>query len=190
MSLLGRGEKNGQGNHRPGETIQVGRRYSLTRGKGHVIEEHQGAMCYEFLSDFLSKNGAANARCLVVSRQHPGSIRAKYRLEGVRMIWLATQPGEGTIDPTSLNTLAHEVEDFLSKGEGGIVMVDGIEYLVTNNDFKKVVRMIEQVNDSVMSYHGYLLISIDPRTFDPKELAILEKNYEIIHTRGSSNGSG
>jgi len=194
MPLIGRSDRKGAQEHnpqRPGETIYIDRRYSLKKGRGHIIEEHQGSLCYEILRSLLSKRDADNAvQGFIVSRQHPTALREKYGLEGVPMLWLATQPGENTIDPTSLGMLAHAVAEFLSKTKDGLVLLDGIEYLMTNNDFKKVARLIEQINDSVMNYHGYLLMTMDPRTFDPKELAILERNFEIIHPKGSPGNSG
>lgn len=189
MQFLGRDGKNAPGNRRPGETILVDRRISLVKGRGHIVEELQGATCYELMEYLLSRRERTPVKGLIVSRQHPSTLKEKYDLGGVQILWLATEPGDSTIDPTSLGMLAHAVEEFLSKAKDGVVLLDGVEYLVTNNDFKKVARTIEQINDSVMSYQGYLLITVDPRTFDPKELAILEKNFEVIHPKGAANGS-
>jgi hypothetical protein len=84
--------------------------------------------------------------------------------------------------------LAHSRSEFLSKTKDGIVLLDGVEYLITSNDFKKVVRTLEQINDSVMNYGGYLIMTLDPRAFDQKELAIIERYFEIMHPKGATGG--
>ena len=172
------------------ETIHMGRRYLLKKGRGHIIEEPQGSLCYELLSSLLSSNEPVGKLSgYIVSRQHPNLIREKYGFEGTPITWLATQAGENTTDPTSLGMLAHGVLEFLSKTKDGIVLLDGVEYLISNNDFKKVVRVIEQINDSVMNYEGYLIITMDPKAFDQKELAIIERYFELIHPKGAPGNS-
>jgi len=172
------------------ETVHMDRRYLLKKGRGHIIEEPQGSLCYEMLSSLLSGNEAGGKLSgYIVSRQHPTLIREKYGFEGTPIIWLATQAGENTMDPTSLGMLAHGVSEFLSKTKDGIVLLDGVEYLITNNDFKKVVRAIEQINDTVMNYEGYLIMTLDPKAFDQKELAIIERYFELIYPKGAPGNS-
>jgi len=166
------------------------RRYLLKKGRGHIIEEPQGSLCYEVLSSLLSgKEAGGKLSGYIVSRQHPNLIREKYGFEGTQIIWLATQAGENTMDPTSLGMLAHSISEFLSKAKDGIVLLDGVEYLITNNDFKKVVRAIEQINDTVMNYEGYLIMTLDPKAFDQKELAIIERYFELIYPKGAPGNS-
>ena len=59
-------------------------------------------------------------------------------------------------------------------------MIDGIEFLIVNNGFDKVLKMIHRVTEVVMEYRSRLIISIDPRALDTRELALLERNMEII----------
>jgi hypothetical protein len=182
--------RNGRRNNNPSEprrteeyAFESGER-SIRMGHGYFIEERQGAICYEILRRILAAKDAEPVKGYIVSRQHPGLIREKYGMEEVAMTWLATQPGEGVLDPTSLGMLAHAVTEFFSSNASSVVLLDGIEYLVTNNDFRKVARMIEQINDSVMSSRGYFITTVDPRAFDPRELAILERNLEKIQPKG------
>lgn len=166
---------------KPEELLQITRKYSLRKGRGYIVEDPQSVFSFDILVNLLStsENGD-RLRGFIVSRQHPNLLRERFGLENTPIIWLATQAGESIVDPTSLGLLSHAVMDFLSKTKNGVVLIDGIEYLVTNNDFKKVIRMLEQINDFVMQYRGYLIVPIDPRAFDEKELAILQRNFELI----------
>ena len=88
--------------------------------------------------------------------------------------------------PTNLGILTHMVIKFIEENPSGVVLLDGLEYLVSNNDFNKVLRVIDQVNDHISQSKSVMIIPVDPRAFTPKELALLERNVEkIVGTRRS-----
>ena len=72
---------------------------------------------------------------------------------------------------------------FVEKSEDSIVLIDGVEFLMVNNDFEKILRMIHHISEAVMEYKSRLVISVDPRVLDNREMALLERNMEIIDTR-------
>lgn len=174
----------------PEDLLQISRKYSLTKGKGYIVEDPQAAFSYDIFVNLISTESKKGERLMgyVISRQHYNILRERFGLEKTPITWLATQVGENSLDPTSLGMLAHAVVDFISKTENGVVLLDGVEYLITNNDFRKVMRILEQMNDAVMHYKGRLIIPLDPRAFDIKELAILERNFEIISPRRGISG--
>jgi len=171
---------------KPEELLHISRKYSLRKGKGYIVEDPQSSVSFDILVNLLStQEGGERLRGFVISRQHPSLLKEKFGLENTPIIWLATQTGENVMDPTSLGMLAHAVNEFFSNAKNGVVLLDGIEYLITNNDFKKVTRMLEQMNDFVMQYRAFLIVPLDPKAFDSKELAIVERNFEVISPRTS-----
>lgn len=192
MSFLRRGQRGGSapnGSSKPEELLKISRKYSLRKGKAYIVEDPQCAVSYDILVNLLStEESGERLRGFVISRQHPAQLMQKFGLENTPITWLATQTGEHVLDPTSLGMLAHAVMDFLSKTKNGVVLLDGVEYLITNNDFRKVARILEQMNDSVMQHRGYLIVPLDPRAFDTKELAILERNFEVISPKSGLAG--
>jgi len=172
------------------DLLQISRKYSLQKGKGYIVEDPQAAFSYDIFVNLISTESKKGERLtgFVISRQHQDLLRERFGLEKTPITWLATQAGENSLDPTSLGMLAHAVVDFISKTKNGIVLLDGVEYLITNNDFRKVMRILEQMNDAVMHYKSRIIIPLDPRAFDIKELAILERNFEIISPKRGISG--
>ncbi|MBU0685570.1 MAG: DUF835 domain-containing protein [Candidatus Thermoplasmatota archaeon] len=115
-----------------------------------------------------------------MSRRNPDQLRNQFDLGDVQVTWLTTQSGDGCVDSSRPNLLAHAIMEFFQNNKNAIVLIDGIESIVVYNDFNKAVKMLEQINDFVMQYHGYLIISIDPTAFNPRERAIIERNFETI----------
>ena len=70
----------------------------------------------------------------------------------------------------------------VEENQDGVVLLDGLEYLISNNDFNKVLRVIDQVNDHISQSKSLMIVPVDPRAFSQKELALLERNTEKLGT--------
>jgi len=117
---------------------------------------------------------------LVVTREFPDNIRKSYNLQVTPMIWLTETPGELRIAPTSLAVLTDTLIRFMEKNPNSIVLVEGLEYVITFNDFKKVARSLDSLNETAWVTKGRLLICMDPRAFDEKDLALLERDRRVV----------
>lgn len=165
--------------------LGITRKYSLSHGHTYLVEESPPDISFDAFVNIVSTvdAGGKKAMGLAVSRQHADLIRQKYGLETTPIYWLATRAGQDVISPTNLGILTHTIVQFIEENPAGIVLLDGIEYLVSNNDFNKVLRMIDQVNDHVSQSQAMMIIPVDPRAFDQKELALLERNMEKIGSK-------
>jgi len=117
---------------------------------------------------------------LIVTRRHPGAIRVDYLIQTTPIIWVSSIPGKDNLDPSKLSLLTDIIVNFIEKSQNGVVLVEGIEYLVTANDFLRVLRAVDRWSEVVMSNSSRLILSMDPRAFDSKELTLMEKNREVV----------
>lgn len=117
---------------------------------------------------------------LVITRKHPVEVRIDYMIQTTPIIWLTSLPGKDNIDPSKLSLLTDMIVHFIEKSQNGVVIVDGVEYLVTANDFGRVIRAIDRWSEVVMANYSRLIISVNPKAFDSKELALIERNREVI----------
>ncbi len=164
--------------------LGITRKYNLAPGRSYVVEESPPDISFDAFVNIVSTLDAEGKRAIgmAVSRPQSDLIRQKYGLETTPIYWLATRAGQGVISPTNLGILSHTLVQFVEEHTGGIILLDGIEYLVSNNDFNKVLRTIDQVNDHISQSHAIMIIPVDPRAFDTKELALLERNMEKLST--------
>ena len=117
---------------------------------------------------------------LVVTRQFPNDVRTRFYLQTTPIVWLSTVAGKDNIDPAKISLLTDMLVTFMERSENGVVLVDGLEYLVTSTDFSRVLRATDRWTEVAMTSSTRLILSVDPRAFDPKELALLEKNKEVV----------
>jgi hypothetical protein len=128
------------------------------------------------------KKYSSRAQGLIVTRQYPDDIRSQFYLQTTPIVWLSTVAGKDNLDPAKLSLLTDMLANFMEKSENGVILVDGIEYLMTSNEFSRVLKAIDRWSEIAMTSSTRLIISVDPRAFDPRELAMLEKNTEIIRS--------
>ena len=116
----------------------------------------------------------------MVARKHPIEIRRDYFIQTTPIVWLTSIPGKDNMDPAKLSLLTDVIVNFVEKSKNGIVLVEGIEYLVTANDFSRVLKAIDRWSEIVMSHESRLIISLDPKAFTDRELALIERNREFV----------
>jgi hypothetical protein len=117
---------------------------------------------------------------LIVTRQFPHEVRSKYFLQTTPIIWLSSVAGNDNMDPAKLSLLTDSLVNFMEKSQNGIVLVDGLEYLATSNDFSRLLKAVDRWSETAMASKSVLIMSVDGRSFDPKELAIMERNREVV----------
>ena len=94
--------------------------------------------------------------------------------------WLTSIEGEGNIDPTNLGIISDTIIKFIKKNKDAVVLLDGFELLITHNDFPGVLRMIDHVIEQCMQNNAAMVVPLDERTLDKKELALLERTMEVM----------
>ncbi len=156
----------------------------ITKGRGTIVEDPKSKLSFELFARLIAPD-ASNTRRegYILSRRAPATIEEEFGFKNVRTTWIATGSGQDVVDPTKPGLMAHAVMEFLSMTKNAVVLLDGIESVMTHNDFNRAVRMLEQINDFVMQYQGYLIVPIDPKAFSSRETAMLMRNFETISVR-------
>jgi len=130
---------------------------------------------------------ARGSKLLSISRMHPDQLRTRFGFEG-RMIWLTkSETPSGSpedkaefISPTNLPLLADAIQQFLSEQSNGVIFLEGLEYLTTQNDFKGVLRFVQLMNEQVLLRKGILIMSTSPSAMETKDFALIEREMTQV----------
>jgi hypothetical protein len=125
---------------------------------------------------------AEGKRGLVITRTHPNRVQQLYGLD-CPIMWIAkaTKPTGGvmSLEPTRLMKIHSTISDFIKANPGAVVLLDGLEYLITENGFAPVMKAIQLTNEEVAMSGSFLLVPIDPRTFETQQLGLLEREFSL-----------
>jgi len=144
----------------------------------YLVKEDKPRQSYALFLDALRSGGKG----FCVTRVYPQKIREKYSVtEDVPILWLSNVGKEDSVRPKDLEKLSLALEQFITK-EAGFVLLDGIEYLITNNNFLTVLRLVQALRDQVAINRARLVISVNPATLDAHQLNLLEKEVDAVVT--------
>lgn len=151
-------------------------KYEILPGKSFIIYENKYEKSFEIFKDLVTHNISG----LAITRTPPKSIKKTYDLEKTPFIWLSKIEGANTISPIYLNSLMNLVTEFINKGKDSIIILEGLEYLIAQNNFDIVLKFIQAIRDLLLIENSRLIIPLNKDAFSQKELAQLEKELEVL----------
>ena len=154
------------------KSLLFGRQKELEEGRTYLTKERKPDRALSYFQRAIE----AGFRPLIVTRQHPNHVLRAHAGKEIRVVWLSTTLGKDYVDPHNLNSLTNLVQNFVSDGPRAVILLDGLEYLMINNDFARILHFLEYVNEQVAMKRAVLILSVDDRAFEPKELALIERN--------------
>jgi hypothetical protein len=131
----------------------------------------------------MTKNASAGAKGLCILRTHPDTVRKRFKVD-YQMVWLTKTescPVDDSstkcefVSPTDLPRLNTMIKSFLTDNKGGKVLLEGMEYLITQNEFKNVLKFLQVIRDQVILAKGIMLIPLDPGVLEERDLKALER---------------
>ena len=150
--------------------------YELKSGFAYLVKERKPKLSAKIFRDAVH----FGATGLCITRQHRKNLKKTLGDIKVEKFWLTSIEGKGNIDPTNLGIISDTINKFIKKNKDAVVLMDGFELLITHNDFPGVLRMIDHVIEQCMQNNAALIIPLDQRTLDKKELALLERTMEVL----------
>ncbi|WP_048152568.1 DUF835 domain-containing protein [Palaeococcus ferrophilus] len=140
-------------------------------------------VCYSLFKEYVHRIPG-----MAITRLPPKAFRERLGLEKVPVLWLSKVDSEEAVHPTRLPYIQHIIEQFLKESDlDKVVLLDGIEYLMLENDRKAVLKFITNLRDMVELHRGLLLVPYDKESLDPKDVAFLESELRNVRELQSSS---
>src|SRR5216117_780345 len=152
--------------------LLFGKKKDLEEGRAYLVKERKPEKGLGYFHQAID----AGWRPMYITRQHPNHVLRRRGEHEIRVVWLSTTLGKDYIDPHNLNSLSNLVGNFVNEGPRAVILLDGIEYLMINNDFARILHFLEYVNEQIALHRAALILSVDERAFDAKELAFIERD--------------
>ncbi len=161
------------------EFVRTGLPMDIEKGVCYLVKEKKPEVSYRLFEVLMEQKLPG----LVVTRQYPERVRRERGLTDVRILWLSHTPGEDFHNPTAIGTLAKVLQKFVEDNGGeGVILLDGLEFLIINNGFLQTLMFVEHVNEFIMQHRAILLLPVSPETLEEKELALLERNIKVLES--------
>jgi hypothetical protein len=136
----------------------------------------------QYAYDMLLTEIETGRKGIIVTRKDPESLRKDYNMRGTPIILLSTSPGNNVIPPANLGILTDTITRVMEREPEAVVLIDGIESLVTYNDFQKVLKMIGHLKDEAIVNRASLIVVVDDGKLSDKEKISMAKGAEPVLT--------
>ncbi|HSV42879.1 MAG TPA: DUF835 domain-containing protein [Methanomassiliicoccales archaeon] len=96
---------------------------------------------------------------------------------------LSDEAKEFYIQPSETANLYTNIRRFLGANQGlrTVILLEGFYYLLSNNDFNSILKIMQKLKDEVFTSNAVFILSVDPRTLQPSELRQLENELQNVY---------
>jgi chromosomal replication initiator protein DnaA len=149
----------------------------LRMSHSYLIEEERPVKCFEYFVDNLN----LGMKGLALTRINPKRVKEQFDVGDATILWLTDKEGDSDsrVMPV-LERIIYKIEDFLNSPGKSILLIDGLDYLISNNNFDSVLRFLRRLIDEVSESEAIFITSVTPETIGEQGLKILEREMEII----------
>ena len=162
----------------------------LRKGQIFLLLEERPSTAYSVMRSFLRpkdldipleeglvRDGKKTSRGLVITRKFPPDLAKDQDLPQIPIYWLTTnlRQDQRTLSPSAIPRLNLLVTEFVQQNLDSIIVVDCIEYLITQNSFEVILRLIQAWNDKIVDTKARIVLSVDPLTLTMQQLHLIKK---------------
>ncbi len=116
---------------------------------------------------------------LLITRQYPRKVSMRYGLEEVEMVWLSNVERGNAVRPKDLDKFSLLVEQFLNE-KHGVILINGLDYLISNNGFTTVLHLIQSLKDQVAITKAMLIIPLNTKTLEENQVDQLRNEIKEV----------
>ncbi|MFQ5884103.1 MAG: DUF835 domain-containing protein [Thermoplasmata archaeon] len=161
----------------PEAHLKTKKTYDLPGGYSYLVEESTPNHCFEVFKDLVTHGKQG----LVITRTMPKKLRGMYGLEKTPILWLTrVVDNPETLRPYPVGKISETIQHFIGAGKNTVVLLDGVEYLITHNDFKTVLTSLQDLNEYIAQYDSILVIPADAEAMEPKQFALLRRDLRMV----------
>ncbi len=160
------------------EVESVGDRESLlSYGYTYLYTEDDLEPAFNTFLQELKKGG----RGLAITRMLPRHVRERYRLKTTPVLWLTENEGRKAESvPPKLEQLFGMLRDFIHKTPRPLILLDGLEYLISYNSFDLVLHFVQSLRDYAAANDALVILTVEPGALDQLQLKKIEREMDDV----------
>ncbi|HLF07464.1 MAG TPA: Ig-like domain-containing protein, partial [Thermoplasmata archaeon] len=158
----------------------------LEGGYNFLILSSQPREAFEAFADLV--NGGSKGMVLTTTKPEKALREHGIDADGVEKIWLTDSKAPGAANPKRIEfELTRDTMAFLKKNPKGVLMMEGVEYLIAEASFEKASRYVKKLADQASSTGATLIVTVNPG--DVKDqLGVLRKGFDKVLFEGGTEG--
>jgi len=151
------------------------RQFELEFGCSYLVKNS-----VEKAFDVFVDNVLSGVEGLCITREFPPKVRRKYGLTRTPVVWLTEEKAKDQVTVNSLQDLSILIAGFLQRSRRGIVLLDGFEYLITNNGFESFFHFLQLNRSRFEQDESILVAPVSEEALDVKQVRLVEREMKPL----------
>jgi hypothetical protein len=158
----------------------------LESGYNYLILSPQPREGFESFAELVGDG----AKGMVITTTKPEKALREHGLEAadVEKLWLTDSKAAGAVNPKRIEfELTRDTVAFLKKNPKGVLMIEGVEYLISEASFEKASRFVKKLADLASGTGATLIVTVNPAVVKD-QLGVLRKGFDKVLFEGGAEG--
>ncbi|MEK6916802.1 MAG: DUF835 domain-containing protein, partial [Nanoarchaeota archaeon] len=148
----------------------------LKGNKIYLLKEKYDKYAIELFVNLLNKKFTG----LAITRDKPEEIKRNYKLEKTPFIWLKKPKDKSDkLAISDTKSLFKLINEFLTKSKKSVILIDRLDYIITQNGFENSLNFIQSLKD-ILTEDSLIIISINPYTLNESQLNLIEEESQDL----------
>ena len=147
-------------------------KYKLEFGSNYLLVDNID-LAYDMFADTIM----TGTEGLCITRKLPRRIRETYGLRKTPIVCLTSEKVEGERTINSLQDLSILISNYVDKAQKPLILVDGIEYLVSHQGFDSVLHFLQAKGTQVEAAGGIIIVPFFKESLEPRQVRLLEREF-------------
>lgn len=157
-------------------------KYQLEVKEVYLVAGENPDLAYDMFTDLVKHGFHGFGIC----RTHPQKIREKYTLERTPIMWLSEIESKHLehVGPQDIPKLSYLVTEFIKRAQPAVILMEGVEYLMVQNDFNTVLKLLHSLSDYIVTSKSILLVPINPDALPAHQCVMLKQAFTVLNNEG------
>ena len=151
-------------------------RGKLLQGNSYLIVDKSSTSALNLLVD-LAVSGSDG---LFITRGNPNVIQSMFQAVDAKVIMFSRDRYEGVENVSSLGELTAKIKEFVAKKSKPVVLIDRVDYLLTNFSFEAFVKSLYEINNIISTHNAILLMRVNSDILNASQLAFIEEELKPL----------
>ena len=149
----------------------------------YLIKDDNENSAHELFISCLN-NGYAG---LGIVRENPSVFRERYNLQKTSFIWLTSNKVIGVPCESNMQNLYSLISEFVRQGKKSVVLIDRLDYILSENDFELVIKKLHALKDLASSNDCIIILSVSPGAVEEGKLKAIEADSIDLYGKALRN---
>jgi hypothetical protein len=150
-------------------------KYKLEFGSNYLMVDNID-LAYDMFTDTIM----TGTEGLCITRKVPRKLRESYGLKRTPIVWLTSERVDGERAINSLQDLSILISNYVDKAQKPLILIDGIEYLISHQGFDSVYHFLQAKGTQVEAAGGTIIVPFFKETLEPRQVKLLEREFSVF----------